>query len=68
MKDFTWPSAFVFAIVVAGLVVLYGLSDDPVIRTRLIGHFDTIVPFIVGAAVGGSVGGAAGFARGKGLI
>jgi hypothetical protein len=68
MKDWKWPAVVAFTVVVAGIVVMFGLTDDPPTRNHLIGYFDAIVPFIVGAAAGGTVGGAVGFAKGKGIL
>ena len=47
---------------------MFGLTDDPEMRTHLICYLDTLVPFIVGAAAGGTVGALAGYARAKGAI
>ena len=64
MKEWTWPSVVTFTVVVAAIVIMFGLTDDPTMRKQLIGYLDRIVPFIVGAATGGAVGGSIGFARG----
>jgi hypothetical protein len=46
----------VIGLVLAAIVVMCGLSDDPSMQTRLLDYLDKIVPFVVGAAAGGSVG------------
>ena len=66
MTEWKWPSVVAFTVVVAAIVIMFGLTDDQPTRDRLIGYLDAIVPFIVGAAAGGAVGGSIGFARGKG--
>ena len=68
MKDFTWPSALVFISVIAALAVMYAFADDPATRIKLVGYFDAIVPFIVGAAAGGTIGTVVGFARARQLF
>ena len=66
MKEWKWPPVVVFTVVVAAIVIMFGLTDDQPTRERLIGYLDVIVPFIVGAAAGTAVGGTMGFVRGKG--
>ena len=68
MKEWKWPFVVGFAIVVAGIVTMFALTDDPTAREHLIGYFDAIVPFVIGAAAGGTVGGITGLAKGKGLF
>jgi hypothetical protein len=64
MKDLTWPAVVVFIAVLAALVVMFGLAGDVALRNRILGYFDSIVPFIVGAAAGATVGYARGYTRG----
>ena len=68
MAEWKWPPVVVFAIVVAAIVIMFGLADDQPTRDRLITYLDMIVPFVVGAAAGGTVGGSVGFLKGKGVI
>ena len=68
MKDLTWPGVVVFTGVVAAIVVMFGLANDDTTRKHLLGYFDTIVPFIVGAAAGAAAGGTVGFLKGAKLI
>ncbi len=68
MKEWKWPFVAVIVVVVAAIVVLFGLAEDPEIRKHLISYFDSIVPFVFGAAAGGAVGGSVGFAKGKGIL
>ena len=64
MKDLTWPAVVVVLAVLAALVVVFGLSDDAAIRNRVLGYFDSIVPFIVGSGAGATVGYARGYMKG----
>jgi hypothetical protein len=68
MIQWKWPFAVGFVVLVAGMVFMFVLVDDPTVRDRILGYFDSIVPFVVGAAAGGSVGGAVGYARGAELL
>jgi hypothetical protein len=68
MKAWTWPSVCLFAILVAGIVLLYWRTDDPATRNTILGYFDTIVTFVAGAATGGALGAAAGFLRGRASV
>jgi len=52
MKDLTWPAVVLFVAVLAALVVIFGLSDDPNMRAQVLGYFDHIVPFVVGVGAG----------------
>jgi len=65
MKEWKWPFVVVISVVVAAIVILFGLAEDLEIRKQLISYFDSIVPFVLGAAAGGAVGGSVGFAKGK---
>ena len=64
MKEWRWPFVAALAVVVTAIVVLFALADQPNLRQQLINYFDTIVPFVFGAAAGGAVGGATGYLRG----
>jgi hypothetical protein len=68
MKDWKWPAVAALTVVVAAIVVMFGLTNDQTTRNHLVGYFDSIVPFVVGAAAGATVGGAVGFAKGKGVL
>jgi bacteriorhodopsin len=68
MTDWKWPAVAAFGILVAAIVIMFGLANDEPTRTRLIGYLDTIVPFVVGAAAGGAAGGTVGFLRGRRLV
>ena len=65
MQEWKWPSVVVFTVVVAAIVIMFGLTKDQAMREHLIGYLDAIVTFIVGAAAGGTVGGTIGFAMGR---
>jgi cysteine synthase len=65
MKEWKWPAVALVGLVLAAIVVMYGLTDDPTIRAHLVGYLDSIVPFIIGAATGGTVGGVAGYVKGR---
>jgi uncharacterized membrane protein len=54
--DWTWPLVVVIGLVLAAIVAMFGLTDDASIQTKLLGYFDAVVPFVVGAAIGGGVG------------
>ena len=64
MRDWTWPAVSVIGIVVAAIVILFGLADDQPTRDHLIGYLDSIVPFVVGGTVGAVTGSVVGFSRG----
>jgi hypothetical protein len=64
MKELTLPGVVVFIAVLAALVIMFGLSDEATMRNHVLGYFDSIVPFILGAAAGAAVGGAVAFRRG----
>ena len=66
VTDWTWPLVLVVGLVVAAIVAMFGLTDDAAIRDRLLGYFDAVLPFIVGAGAGATVGGTVGFFRGRG--
>jgi len=68
MKDWTWPAVAALLVIVAGIVTMFGLTTDPAMRNHFVGYFDSIVPFVVGAAAGGITGFGTGFAKGKGLL
>lgn len=65
MKDWTWPLVAVITVLLAAIVIMFGLTDDQATRDHLIGYLDAIVPFIVGAVAGSAVGGVIGFKKGK---
>lgn len=65
MQDWKWPAVVAFAIPVAAIVIMFGLTNDQETRAHLLGYFDAIVPFVVGAAAGGAVGGSLGYLRGR---
>ncbi|HEU4682066.1 MAG TPA: hypothetical protein VFS51_09985 [Gemmatimonadales bacterium] len=64
MKELTWPGVVVFVFVLAALVIMFWVSDEATMRNHILGYFDSIVPFIVGAVAGAAVGGAIAFQRG----
>lgn len=64
MKHFTWPAVVVFIAVLATLATIFGLDTDPAVRQRVLGYFDSVVPFILGIGAGAVGGGAGGFAAG----
>jgi uncharacterized membrane protein len=64
MTTWTWPLVVVIGLVLAAIVVMFGLSDDPSMQTRLLGYLDTVVPFVVGAGAGAAAGGSVGFLKG----
>ena len=68
MKEWTWPSVAVFTVVVAAIVIMFGLTDDQQTQAHLIGYLEAIVNFIVGAAAGALVGGTIVYLKVKGKI
>src|SRR5262245_63413513 len=64
MKDLTWPAVVVFVAVLAALVGIFALTDDPSMRAQVLGYFQHIVPFVVGFGGGAALGGAVGFTSG----
>ena len=68
MRTLTWQMVATLGIVVVGLVAMYGVTDDEAARMQLLGYFDNLVPFVVGAASGGAIAGTTGFLKGRGLL
>ena len=68
MKSLTWPGVVVFVTVVVAVVALFAITDDAGMRERLLGFFDTFIPFVIGGGMGAVTGGILGLARGKNLI
>jgi hypothetical protein len=68
MTDWKWPAVVALGILVAAIVIMFGLADDQPTRNRLIGYLDTIVPFVIGAVAGGATGGTVGYLRGRKLL
>ena len=68
MKEWQWPAVVAFAVLVAAIVAMFGLTNDQPTREHLIGYLDAIVPFVVGAAAGGAIGGSVGYAKGKNFL
>jgi hypothetical protein len=68
MKNFTWQLVTVLGIVVGAIVLMYVATGDEATKSRLIGYFDRIVPFVVGATTGGAVAGTMGYLRGRNLL
>ena len=64
MKHVTWPIVVVVVAVLAALAVMFGLEQDPAMRQRMLGYFDSVVPFILGLGAGAGAGAAAGYAGG----
>jgi hypothetical protein len=50
-------------VLIVGVVTMFGLTNDPAMRNRLLGFFDTVIPFIIGTGAGASVGFVAGKLR-----
>lgn len=68
MTNWTWPLVVVVSVLILAIATMFSFAENADIQTQLIEYFDTIVPFVVGAAAGGAVGGTFGFGRGKGLF
>ena len=60
-KDWKWAGVLAFSVVVAAIVIMFGLTDDQEMRRQLMGYLSTMVTFVIGAATGGAVGGTVGF-------
>lgn len=61
LTDLTWPAVAVIFVVVAFIVVTFWRTDDTNLQKQLVGYFDAVIPFIVGASAGGAFGTLAGF-------
>lgn len=64
MTRWTWQFVVVLGLVLAAIVAMFGLTDDAAIQTTLLGHVDTVVPFVVGGGAGATAGGSVGFLKG----
>ena len=67
MRDWTWPLVVAFIALLATVVALFALSNDPETQKHFMGYMDKIVVFVVGAAAGASTGYYRGFRVGKGI-
>jgi len=65
MKDFKWPVALVYSVTLVVLGAMFGLTNDQSMQNKIIGLFDTIVPFLFGAVAGGATAGGAAYFIGR---
>lgn len=65
MKHLTWPSTVIVLGLIAAIVVMYCYTSDATLRQHLMGYFNVIASFIVGAGAGGTVSGVVAYHKGK---
>ena len=68
MKELTWPLTVVLIAVIAALAFMFDNAQDSAVQSQILGHFDSIIPALFGAAGGAVVGFSFGFLRGKAII
>lgn len=68
-EKLTWPIAAVLLLVIAAIAYMYGETTDAMLQERILGYFERVLTFVIGAGTGGAIAGAAsytlGFRKGK---
>lgn len=63
-EKLTWPVASVLLLVIAAIAYMYGETTDAMLQERILGYFESVLTFVIGAGTGGIIAGTASYTVG----